>query len=157
MHRLFVLLAFSFLITGCDVKNDPLPLTDSPLVGVWEAEVNQESEGLTQFQKMYVEFTESGYVALHRMNCWKRFDGPSQVWQKKDFSIDFMPVIKLTKVKVKAQWMPLTPKIEMKLDKWPSEENGVTKITIDGIELVSMPQASDRSQWSCDQATPSQS
>lgn len=145
-------LSVPLLLTGCDVKNEPLPLNDSPLVGVWEAEVHQETDDLKQFQKMYVEFTEAGYVALHRMNCWKKANAPTQVWQMKDFKIDFMPVIKLTKVKIKAQWMPFTPKIEMKLDSWPTEDNGVTKMSIDGIELVAMPQASDRTQWSCDQA-----
>ncbi|MCG8672796.1 MAG: hypothetical protein MI867_25570, partial [Pseudomonadales bacterium] len=67
-----------------------------------------------------------------------------------DFKIDFMPVIKLTKVKVKAQWMPLTPKVEMKLDRWPEELDGQRKMTIDGMELVAVETPSDRNLWACE-------
>ncbi|MCG8668439.1 MAG: hypothetical protein MI867_03430, partial [Pseudomonadales bacterium] len=99
----------SILLVGCDVKNTPIPFQDNPLVGVWEAEKREQKNGLLQIQRMYVEFTEQGYVAFQRVNCWAEFDAKQQEnkklqWHMKDFKIDFMPVIKLTKVKVKAQW-----------------------------------------------------
>ena len=137
-------------MAGCDVKNEPLPLKGSPLVGIWEAEKRFEEQGLLQVQRMYVEFTDEGYVAFQRVNCWTETAKESRQWTMKNFHIDFMPVIKLTKVKLKAQWMPFTPKVEMKLDSWPVDKEGVTTMTIDGMELVAKDKASDRSQWICE-------
>ena len=144
-----------FSLAGCDVKNTPIPFQDNPLVGVWEAEKREQQNGLLQIQRMYVEFTEEGYVAFQRVNCWAELASNESVnnklqWHMKDFKIDFMPVIKLTKVKVKAQWMPLTPKIEMKLDSWPEEKDGQRKMTIDCMELVAVDTPTDRNLWACE-------
>lgn len=147
---IFPILLIVAVITGCDVKNDPLPLKDSPLVGIWEAEKRFEDQGLLQVQRMYVEFTDEGYVAFQRVNCWTETTKDSRQWTMKSFHIDFMPVIKLTKVKLKAQWMPFTPKVEMKLDSWPVEKDGVMTMSIDGMELVAKDKASDRAQWVCE-------
>ena len=135
---------------GCDVKNTPIPLRDSPLVGVWEAVVKKQENDLVQLQNMYLEFTDEGYVAFHRVDCWKGVGVASSVWHSKDFKIDFMPVIKLNQEKLKAQWMPLTPKLEFSLDSWPAEINGQRQMTVDGMILRQVPVASDRSRWHCD-------
>ncbi len=145
-----VFLLATFFIAGCDVKNEPFPLTDLPLVGIWEAEQRIEENGLLEVQRMYVEFTEEGYIAFHRVNCWTELGSETHQWKMKNFAIDFMPITKLTKVKIKAQWMPLTPTLEMKIDSWPEQKNGVTTMSIDGMELIAKPEASDRSQWQCE-------
>ncbi|MCG8315047.1 MAG: hypothetical protein MI976_17710 [Pseudomonadales bacterium] len=132
------------------MKNTPIPLRDSPLVGVWEAIIEKQENDLIQLQNMYIELTDEGYVAFHRVDCWKSLVGDASVWHTKDFKIDFMPVIKLNQEKLKAQWMPLTPKLEFSLDKWPQEINGRQQMTVDGIVLYRVPEASDRSQWHCD-------
>lgn len=137
------------LLSGCDVKNTPIPLQDSPLVGVWEANRRVQKDSILQVERMYLEFTEQGYVAFHRINCWAELDNGPKVWKMKDFNIDFMPVIKLTQKKIKAQWMPFTPKVELSIDRWPEEINGVQQMQVDGMVLTAKEQASDHAEWAC--------
>lgn len=144
-------LFFCFLtLAGCDVKNEPIPLTDSPLIGVWEGQKETKNKGLIQIQKMYLELKEPGYVALHQVNCWAEKNSEPLIWKVKDFQIDFMPIIKLTQKKIKAQWMPFTPKIELRLDRWPETENGVATMVVDGVTLQRVATPSDRSRWLCE-------
>ena len=119
-------------------------------MGVWEAHVERVQDGMLQVDRMYLEFTEEGYVAFQRVNCWAYVKDQPRLWKSKDFHIDFMPIIKLNQEKVKAQWMPLTPKLEFSLDAWPAEIDGATRMTVDGMELQLTDSPSDRSAWHCD-------
>ncbi|MDX1692562.1 MAG: hypothetical protein R3208_02280 [Ketobacteraceae bacterium] len=140
----------ALLVTGCDVKNTPIPLQDSPLVGIWEGSKEVRKDRIIQRDRMYLEFTEAGYVAFHRVNCWADATAPEKVWKMKNFSIDFMPVIKLNQKKAKAQWMPFTPKVELSLDQWPEDADGSREMVVDGMRLVQVPEASERAGWTCD-------
>ena len=152
MQNFLILVLFSAtLLTGCDVQNTPIPLTDSPLVGVWEGSEQRIKNGVLQVDKMYLEFTEQGYVAFQRVNCWAYAAESPRLWKTKNFQIDFMPVIKLNQKKAKAQWMPFTPKVEFSLDAWPETKDGLTQMKVDGMTLDLVEAASDRSEWECEQ------
>lgn len=152
--RLMLVTLAASLFTGCDVKNTPIPLKDSPLVGVWEGDQQRVKNGVIQYDRMYLEFTEQGYVAFHRVNCWANQQDNPRLWKVKDFKIDFMPVIKLTQEKVKAQWMPFTPKVEFSLETWPETINEKQQMTVDGMTLTLTAQASNRADWHCDDLQP---
>ena len=152
MRVSFVTIGFlcALLVSGCDVKNTPIPLKDSPLAGIWEGSQQRVKNGVLQVDRMYLEFTEEGYVAFQRVSCWADADDQPRLWKTKDFKIDFMPVIKLNQKKAKAQWMPFTPKVEFSLDAWPETQDGLTQMTVDGMVLDLVEVASDRSEWQCE-------
>lgn len=136
-------------LSACDVKNTPIPLQDSPLIGIWEGHAERVKDDLIQIDRMYLEFTEEGYVAFQRVNCWAYEKDQPRLWKTKNFHIDFMPIIKINMEKITAQWMPLTPKLEFSLDAWPAAVDGVMRMTVDGLELQLTDTPSDRSAWGC--------
>ena len=126
-------------------------MQDSELVGVWEGTHQVEKDNTVSLDRMYVEFTAEGYVAFHRVSCWADAGDAPDVWKVKNFNIDFMPVIKLNQEKAKAQWMPFTPTIELSLDQWPEQTSQGREMVVDGMRLTQVKQASDRTQWTCEQ------
>ena len=125
-------------------------------MGIWEGGRQVKKDQVIQIDRMYLEFTEEGYVAFHRVNCWANASEEPKLWKVKDFSIDFMPVIKLNQEKAKAQWMPFTPKVEFSLDQWPEASGDNVKMVVDGMALVQVETASDRAQWDCENLVDSQ-
>lgn len=145
-----VLLGMLFvLVAGCSFENEPVALLDDSIVGIWEHESSLREGGDVSSIQMYFKVTPQGYVSFERLNCHYASDG--RALSKQLFSVEDMPIVRLTEKKMKVQRVPLTLKVEFQIDDWPSKTGDLNQMKLDGLVLQkkTIDTASDYKAWHC--------
>ena len=126
------------LLAGCEkLKNSPVDVSHTPLVGRWYGEQISELGDARIHDQLYLQLKADGYVDYHYLSCEFM---PGQLVQEKRLDLLHMPVIRLNTVKMVVQNYPLTPKFELTLGAWPDENAG--QWVVDNIAL--QPAADDK-------------
>lgn len=147
LTRLVALVAAFFLTAGCEkLKNTPVDVSETPLIGYWFGEQRAEVNGVQTHDRLFLHVRDDGYATYTFLACEKFADGRSS---SKQLALPYMPVIRLTSVKMVVQTFPLLPKFEFTLGKWPDQNEGVW--VVDGIPLhgISESERPDTEQWRC--------
>lgn len=137
------------LSAGCSFENVPVALLDESIVGTWEYESSHGDGNEFNSVQMYFKVSPEGYVAFSRLNCVYTKEGGIQSEQR--FSLEDMPIVRLTEKKMKVQRMPLTLKVEFQIDDWPSKTGQLNQLKLDGLVLQKKtPETtSDHKTWAC--------
>lgn len=144
--KLLVVSVVLALLSGCALKNNPVPLGDSELVGYWFHEGIEAVDGGQLHTRMAVDIKMSGYISYHFISCFSKGKSKSQ---SKMLDLGDVPIIRVTTKKIKAQTFPLTPKWEFQIGMWPREENGKWLMELDKRELTKLKNSVDTSRWVC--------
>lgn len=145
--RLAALAAALFFVAGCEkLKNTPVDVSQTPLIGYWFGEQRADVNGVQTHDRLFLHVRDDGYATYTFLACEKSADGRSS---SKQLALPYMPVIRLTSVKMVVQTFPLLPKFEFTLGKWPDQNEGVW--VVDGIPLrgISERERPDTEQWRC--------
>lgn len=149
VNRFFLcLLVLLPWLGGCEkMKNTPVSVVNTPLVGDWYGE--QRSQGGDSFahDQLLVRLQDDGYVSYHFLSC--EF-GLGQPLQEKRLDLKQMPITRLNTVKMVLQSYPLTPKFELTLGTWPDESEGVWQVDNIDLRRVDSTELPAPEQWSCD-------
>ena len=148
LTRLLALMAALALTGGCEkLKNTPVDVSQTPLIGYWFGEQRADVNGVQTHDRLFLHVRDDGHAAYTFVTCENSADGRNSA---KRLALDYMPVIRLTSVKMVVQTFPLTPKFEFTLGQWPDQNEG--EWVVDGIPLhvISERERPDTKEWRCD-------
>ncbi|PCJ43879.1 MAG: hypothetical protein COA99_07590 [Moraxellaceae bacterium] len=165
--RSLVAIVLVVMLSGCAFKNNPIPLGDSELVGLWLHDGVKRVEEGELHSRMAVGITAAGYISYHFLSCLtaaSQLDpAPSagvQTLKSKSLHLINMPIIRATIKKIKAQTFPLTPKWEFNINQWPSRQEGKWQMVMDNTLLIRIAtggvvkdkpvEKTDSKQWQCE-------
>ncbi len=141
----------TLLLAGCEkMKNSPVEVVQTPLVGSWYGEQLQEVGDGRVHDQLFIQVKPDGYVDYHFLSCELI---PGRPLQEKRLDLQHMPVIRLNTVKMVLQNYPLTPKFELTLGPWPDENGGQWVVDDIALRAAEPEQMRQVTEGSCSPAT----
>ena len=147
MRMLLVLLLVLPVLGGCEkMKNSPVSVANTPLIGDWYGERQLQDHEVTATDRLLVQVQADGYVSYHFLSCESGGVSPER---EKRLDLKQMPITRLNTVKMVLQSYPLTPKFELTLGAWPDQDNGIWQVDEIPLKKVDSSQLPQPAEWAC--------
>lgn len=135
------------LLAGCEqLKNTPVAMDGSPLVGSWYGETTGQSTDVRLRDRLLIQVSTQGYVNYHYLGCELQAGQPVR---EKRLDLLELPITRLNTVKMELQSFPLTPKFQLTLGSWPDQADGVWTVDSVALRAIEPDQAPLPATWDC--------